>query len=102
MCQALSNTSGNPSAKPKEKGLCWRCRLTDTTIDRLQNYEGVGSYSSKWWEPAKYEINFLVSYHFFVLFQMRTVCTAIHIVPLVRIVGANTTLVEATYNLPKL
>ena len=47
--------------KKKEKGLGGRCRLTDTTIDQLQNYEGVASYSSKCWEPAKYEINFLVS-----------------------------------------
>ena len=47
--------------KKKEKGPGGRCRLTDATIDRLQNYEGVASYSSKCWEPAKYEINFLVS-----------------------------------------
>ena len=47
--------------KKKEKGLGGRCRLTDTTVDQLQNYEGVASYSSKCWEPAKYEINFLVS-----------------------------------------
>ena len=47
--------------KKKEKGLGGRCRLTDTTIDRLQNYEGVASYSPKRWKPASYEINFLVS-----------------------------------------
>ena len=47
--------------KKKEKGLGGQCCLTDTTIDPLQNYEGVASYSSKCWKPAKYEINFLVS-----------------------------------------
>ena len=47
--------------KKKEKGLGGSCCLTDTTIDRLQNYEGVASYSSKFWELAKYEINFLAS-----------------------------------------
>ena len=47
--------------KKKEKGLGGRCYLTDTTIDRLYNYESVTSYSSKCWEPAKCEINFLVS-----------------------------------------
>ena len=36
------------------------------------------------------------------LFQMKTVYTTIHIVPLVRIVGANTTLVEPTYEHPNL
>ena len=78
----------------KKKGLSGRCRLTDTTIDRLENYEGLAGYSSKYWEPAKYEINFLVS-----LFQMRTVYTTFHIAPLVPIVGANTMLVEPTYKL---
>ena len=47
--------------KKKQKGVGGRCRLIDTTIDQLENYEGVASYSSKCWEPAKYEINFLVS-----------------------------------------
>ena len=36
------------------------------------------------------------------LFHMKTVDTTIHIVPLVRIVGANTTLVEPTYKHPHL
>ena len=36
------------------------------------------------------------------LFQMMTVYTTIHIAPLVRIVGANTTLVEQTYKHPNL
>ena len=40
--------------KKKEKGLAGRCGLTDTTIDRPKNYEGVASYSSECWEPAKY------------------------------------------------
>ena len=38
--------------KKKEKGLVGRCRLTDTTTNRLQNYEGAAGYSSKFWEPA--------------------------------------------------
>ena len=38
--------------KKKEKGLVGRCRLTDTTTNRPQNYEGVAGYSSKFWEPA--------------------------------------------------
>ena len=45
----------------KKKGLGGRYRLTDTTIDRLYNYEGAASYSSKCRELAKNEINFLVS-----------------------------------------
>ena len=45
----------------KNEKLGGRCRLTDTTIDWLKNNEGVASYSSKCWEPAKYEISFLVS-----------------------------------------
>ena len=72
-----------------------RCCLTDTTIDRLWNYEGVATYSSIFWEPAKYEINVLVS-----LFHV--VSNEDSIVPLVRIVGANTMLVEPTYKHPDL
>ena len=30
-------------------------------MNQLQSYEGVASYSSKCWEPAQCEINFLVS-----------------------------------------
>ena len=36
------------------------------------------------------------------LFQVRTVYTTIHIVPLVRIVGVNTMLLEPTYKQPNL
>ena len=43
--------------KKKEKGLGGSCRLTDTTVDRQENYEGVASYSSKRWEPAQCKIN---------------------------------------------
>ena len=30
--------------KKKEKGLGGSCRLTDTTVDRLENYEGVARF----------------------------------------------------------
>ena len=39
----------------------------------------------------------IFQFHCFMLFQMRTVYTTIHIVPMVQIVGANTMLVEPTY-----
>ena len=63
VCRACQKRVGTRlrNITKKEKGLVGRCRLTDTTIDRLKNYESVASYSSKYWEPAKYEINFLVS-----------------------------------------
>ena len=44
----------------KEKRLGGRCHLTDITIDRHKNYEGVASYSSRCWKPEKYKINSLV------------------------------------------
>ena len=46
--------------KKKDKGLGGWFRLTGATIVRLYNCEGVASYSSKCWELAKYEIQFLV------------------------------------------
>ena len=44
--------------KKKEKGLSGRGDLTFTTIDLLQIYIGVASYTSKCCRPAKYEIKF--------------------------------------------
>ena len=67
--------------KNKEKK-CGRGRLTDTTINRLQNYLDVTSYLSKYWGPAKYEISFLASL-FHVALNKESTAT-IYIVPLVR------------------
>ena len=35
LCPGITKASGNLVTKPKEKGLVGRCRLTDTTFDRL-------------------------------------------------------------------
>ena len=63
VCRALSKTSGNRlrNLKKKEKGWGGRCRLTNTIIDWLLHYKDLASNSSKCLEPAKCEINFLVS-----------------------------------------
>ena len=66
------------------------------TLQLIGNYEGVASYSSKCWDLQNMKSIFY--FHCFMLFQKRTVYAAIHIVALVRIVGANKTLVEPTYN----
>ena len=66
------------------------CRIMKVQLAILQNIENLQNMKS------------IFQFHCFMLFQMRTVYTTIHIVPLVRIFGANTTLVEATYKHPNL
>ena len=86
--------------KKKEKRLGGRCRLTETTIYQLYKYEDVASCYSKCWEPAKYEINFLVLL-LPVVSNEDSIYHYLH-VPLVGIVAENTIQLERTYIHPYL
>ena len=65
------------------------CRTMKVQLAILQNVGNLQNMKS------------IFQFHCFMLFQMRTIYNTIHI-PLVWIVGANTTLVEPTYKHPNL
>ena len=85
VCRALSNTSGNLVTKPKEKNkkdqvggvVLQTPQLIDCRIMKLQlaTFQNVGNLQN---------MKSIFQFQCFMLFQMRTVYTTIHIFPLVR------------------